>query len=519
MLSLKNIKKDYVTSTITTHALKGINLNFRKNEFVSILGPSGCGKTTLLNIIGGLDKYSEGVLIIEGKSTKEYKSRDWDTYRNHSIGFIFQSYNLITHQNVLSNVELTLTIGGIKKKERKRRAIEALKRVGLENEIYKMPNQLSGGQMQRVAIARALINNPEILLADEPTGALDSKTSIQIMELIKEISKDRLVIMVTHNPELAKNYSSRIIRLQDGLVIDDSNPFSDIEENKEVEEINASYNIYKKENKKKNRSHKKQAKMSFGTGFMLSLKNLWNKKGRTALVSFAGSIGIIGIALVLSISDGFSTYIEQVQSDTLSQYPITINESATSINLSMSGGNNGSNLEEYPEGDEVTQEDFLTDYAESFGENCGLNDLKSFKENCLENEGYMEEYGQYISGIQYGYSIDLNVYEKNEEGNYEIVYPIDYESIINEFGSSFAQYASMIDSILSSLPTYTELIDNEKLLNSQYDVLVGSFPTEGTKHDNYRINLNFRSIFVARVQKYLFIKEGQNPSFFLSFSI
>ena len=310
MLRLENIRKEYVTGDSKVEALKGISLNFRKNEFVSVLGQSGCGKTTLLNIIGGLDRYTSGDLIINGKSTKEFKDRDWDSYRNHSVGFVFQSYNLIPHQSILSNVELALTLSGVSKSERRKKAIKALEDVGLGDQVHKKPNQLSGGQMQRVAIARALVNDPEIILADEPTGALDTQTSVQIMEILKKISKDRLIIMVTHNPNLAEEYSSRIIKILDGKIIDDSNPYS------------------KEEEEKEDRTSKANSKvsMSFFTALSLSLNNLMTKKGRTILTSFAGSIGIIGIALILSLSSGMQSYINRVEEDTLSSYPITVQE-------------------------------------------------------------------------------------------------------------------------------------------------------------------------------------------------
>ena len=316
MLRCENIIKDYPTNEEVVHALKGVSLSFRNNEFVSILGQSGCGKTTFLNIIGVLDHYTSGDLIINGKSTRNYKDKDWDTYRNHKIGFVFQSYNLITHQSVLSNVELALTLSGVGKEERKKRAIEALTKVGLKDQIYKKPTQLSGGQMQRVAIARAIVNNPDIILADEPTGALDSSTSIQIMEILKEISKDKLVIMVTHNPELAQKYSSRIIRLSDGEVISDSNPYN------EFEELN-------------NSQIDKKTSMSFKTALSLSLNNLMTKKARTILVSFAGSIGIIGIALILSLSNGVQSYIDSVESDTMTAYPIQIQSTTMDMTSMM----------------------------------------------------------------------------------------------------------------------------------------------------------------------------------------
>ncbi len=342
MLQLKNIKKDYKTAGLVVHALKGVDLNFRKNEFVSILGASGCGKTTLLNIIGGLDHYTDGDLVINGKSTKDYKDHDWDVYRNHRIGFVFQSYNLIPHQNVLGNVEIALTIAGVSKAERRRRAEEALKKVGLENEMYKKPNQLSGGQMQRVAIARALVNNPEILLADEPTGALDTVTSVQIMDLIKEIAGERLVIMVTHNPELAEQYSSRIVRLQDGLVIDDTNPYTLEDEETERAAETAQEESFEREETvatpaKKQKVKKERSSMSFFTSLGLSAKNLLMKKGRTIITSIAGSIGIISVCLVLALSNGFNNYIAQTQEDMLSSSPVTVSKKTVDVNAIMSG--------------------------------------------------------------------------------------------------------------------------------------------------------------------------------------
>ena len=322
MLTLKNIRKDYVSGDLKVQALRGVDISFRRNEFVAILGPSGCGKTTLLNIIGGLDRYTAGDLVIKGRSTKEYKDRDWDSYRNHSVGFVFQSYNLIPHQTVLSNVELALTLSGVSPKERRERAVKALERVGLGDQLKKKPNEMSGGQMQRVAIARALVNDPEIVLADEPTGALDSETSVQIMEALKEIAQDRLVIMVTHNPELADQYATRIVRLLDGRITDDSQPFDGVEEAKNI------------------RSWADVPAMGFGTALRLSLNNLMTKKGRTFMVALAGSIGIIGIALILSLSNGVNTYIKNVEEDTLAVYPLTI-ESETmdrsGMMLSMMG--------------------------------------------------------------------------------------------------------------------------------------------------------------------------------------
>ena len=320
MLQVKDIKKKYITGNLEQMALDGVSLDLRDNEFVAILGPSGSGKTTLLNIIGGLDRYDSGDLIINGVTTKEYKDRDWDSYRNHTIGFVFQSYNLIPHQTVLSNVELALTISGISRDERKERAKEALKKVGLEDHIYKKPNQLSGGQMQRVAIARALVNDPDILLADEPTGALDSETSLQVMDLLKEVAKDRLVVMVTHNPELAEKYATRIVQLKDGKITADSDPFN-------AAAFVSGGPIHKNLGK---------ASMSFLTALALSFNNLWTKKARTILVAFAGSIGIIGIALILSLSDGVNKYIEDTQEETLVAYPLSITKTSFDIGTMMS---------------------------------------------------------------------------------------------------------------------------------------------------------------------------------------
>lgn len=455
MLELKNIVKDYYTGNLVTHALKGVSINFRRNEFVSILGPSGCGKTTLLNIIGGLDRYTSGDLTIEGKSTKEYKDRDWDTYRNHSIGFVFQSYNLIMHQSILGNVELALTISGVSKKDRRERAKKALEQVGLGEYITKMPNQLSGGQMQRVAIARALVNNPEILLADEPTGALDSETSVQIMDLLKEIASDRLVIMVTHNPDLAQAYSTRIINLSDGLVIGDSNPFSDEDAKKDIKEID-----------KSTKGRKKQASMSFLTALGLSFKNLLSKKGRTILISFAGSIGITGIALILSLSDGFHNYINQIQTDTLSSYPITISETENQLSIESLISNHAEGLDEYPEGEDVKEAPTLTEVVSSYVSTSYTNDLKSFKAY-LEKEETKKEYEQYYNAIQYVYDVDFRTFSK-VDGAYSQVYPVSYSSL-----GPLKNYSWL-------LQNYDEIIDNRELIEQQYDILKGDYPTKAT---------------------------------------
>ena len=429
MLNLKSIRKDYVTASETVHALKGVSISFRKTEFISILGPSGCGKTTLLNIIGGLDHYTDGDLIIGGRSTKEYGDRDWDVYRNHRVGFIFQSYNLIPHQNVLTNVELALTIAGISKEERVERAKIALDRVGLTDQYYKKPNQLSGGQCQRVAIARALVNNPEILLADEPTGALDTVTSVQIMELIKEISKERLVVMVTHNPELAEEYSTRIVRLLDGEVIEDTNPMTEEEVEAEIradEEEKARDEAAlaalpepeKKKELKERKKRREKAKMSFSTAFKLSLKNLFTKKGRSTLTAFAGSIGIIGIALILAVSNGMTTYINAVQESTLSAYPLTLESTTIDISaLIESFANKGGEVDHPLDGvykDPMIKE--LVDAISKIEEN--ENDLAAFKaylEAELANPD--SELHDAVSGVQYSYNINVPIYTKNKNGD------------------------------------------------------------------------------------------------------
>ncbi len=412
MLRLKNIVKNYNVGSGEIKVLKGLNVAFRKNEFVSILGPSGCGKTTTLNIVGGLDKYTSGDLIIGGKSTKNFSDRDWDNYRNERIGFVFQSYNLIPHQTVLGNVELSLTISGIGKEERTRRAMSALEKVGLKGEEYKRPNQLSGGQCQRVAIARALVNEPDILLADEPTGALDSKTSVQIMELIKEISKDKLVIMVTHNADIAEKYSTRIIKLVDGEIVQDTNPFSEDDEIREVDERSAPITA-----KKKLKKHK--AKMSWWTAFKLSMRNLFTKKGRTVLTSFAGSIGIIGISLILAVSQGTTAYINNVQESTLSSYPITLEQTSvdlTSLIESFMGVGSG---EKPTHGNDAVYKDpVIAELVNALSKvETSENDLKSFKEYLEENvNDENSELSSAISGVQYSYDFDLDIYTENVDG-------------------------------------------------------------------------------------------------------
>lgn len=403
MLSLVNVKKDYTPGSGVVHALKGINLTFRKSEFVCILGPSGCGKTTMLNIIGGLDQYTDGDLIINGRSTKSYKDRDWDTYRNHSIGFVFQSYNLIPHQTVLGNVELALTLSGVSRTERKRRAKKALEQVGLGDQLDKNPSQLSGGQMQRVAIARALVNDPDIVLADEPTGALDTETSVQIMELLKEISGDRLIIMVTHNPDLAEKYATRIINMLDGEITGDSCPPS------EDELVDKSGD-----------DGKKKPSMSFFTAFSLSLRNLFTKKGRTVLTSFAGSIGIIGIALIYAVSHGMTNYISEVQEDTLASYPITIRETHVDLSELLQTVMGSANSDYKHENDAVYQKSAVYDLINDLSKvEASKNDLKKFKEyveNAKDDAEDTTGLREALSGIQYSFDLDLKVYTESVDG-------------------------------------------------------------------------------------------------------
>ena len=443
MLEIKGISKTYKTGDLIQVALNDVCLTFRENEFVSILGPSGSGKTTLLNIIGGLDQYDTGDLIINNVSTKKYKDRDWDSYRNHTVGFVFQSYNLIPHQTILSNVELALTISGISKKERKRKALDALDKVGLKDQAHKKPNQMSGGQMQRVAIARALVNDPDILLADEPTGALDTHTSVQVMELLKEVAKDRLVVMVTHNPELASDYSTRIVKLKDGKVIDDSNPY-------EVDD-----------KKKKKAVHKNLGKssMSMMTAFSLSLNNLLTKKGRTILTAFAGSIGIIGIAMILSLSTGFQNYVDKIQEDTLTSYPLTIQSEtadATSMMLSMTN----QDKEDSKNINGVTEQQNI---AEMFG-SVGKNDLKSFKYYLQDNKKRVDEL---VSLTRYTYSVAPNIYTETKDGEYLKLNPSDFLGKL--MGSSSGLMGAAIT-------IFSELVDNDKMLNEQYDIVEGRLP-------------------------------------------
>lgn len=475
MLELNDIKKDYVSGSTTVSALKGINLRFRDCEFVSILGQSGCGKTTMLNIIGGLDKYTSGDLKINGVSTKNYKDRDWDFYRNNSIGFVFQSYNLIPHQTVLSNVELALTLSGVSKAERKRRAIEALEKVGLGEQIHKKPNQMSGGQMQRVAIARALVNNPDILLADEPTGALDTETSIQIMELLKEISKDRLIIMVTHNPELAKDYSTRIVRLLDGVITDDSDPYSleDMEADikaKEAAKVKAS------EKKNKKSGKKQKTSMSFFTALSLSFNNLMTKKTRTILTAFAGSIGIIGIAMILSISNGIQLYIDRVQRDTLSSYPITLQAESIDISSMVTSMTGNSDSAEHEDKTKIYSNDIMGDMINTMVKEVKSNNLSEFKKY-IENGG--SDIKSYVSDIQYSYDVPLNIYMKDTSNGVEQLNPSTmFDSIYGEgaTSTSYAMSSGMGMGMFSNSSVWNQLLGNQQVLDEQYDVLAGHWP-------------------------------------------
>ena len=469
MLKLVDIKKDYKVAAGTVHALKGVSLSFRPNEFVCILGASGCGKTTLLNIIGGLDQYTSGDLIIQGRSTKNFKDRDWDVYRNHRIGFVFQSYNLIPHQTVLGNVELALTISGVSREERKKRAEEALRRVGLGNELDKKPNQLSGGQMQRVAIARALVNDPDILLADEPTGALDSNTSVQIMDLIKEIAGERLVIMVTHNPELAESYASRIVRLKDGLVESDSDPYDDETEPKQ-EEV------------------RERAKMSFLTSLALSFRNLLTKKGRTILTSVAGSIGIISVCLVLALSNGFNNYIRKTEEDMLSYYPITVSESSFDLASVMTSF---TSVEDMPDlsqlGDKVYIDSFLTGLAN------GMATTNNISENYVNYLEGMDP--SWYSEIQYSHGAKLadNLFLQAETfptgdnsttelttrslNNLKSKYIADLMAYASQYSSlvGFADYFTNVVAVMPGTSDDSNLGYGEYVF-SQYDVVAGHFP-------------------------------------------
>ena len=453
MLKLKNITKIYqLDNQSQVKALNNVSIDFRQSEFVSILGPSGCGKTTLLNIIGGLDHYTEGDLLIDNKSTKQFKDSDWDSYRNHQIGFIFQSYNLINHQSVIANVELALTLSGVSKKERRKRAIDALESVGLKDQMYKKPNQLSGGQMQRVAIARALVNNPEIILADEPTGALDSKTSVQIMELLKKISKDKLIIMVTHNEELAFKYSNRVIKLLDGNIIEDTNPYSATE----TDTV---------------KFQTKKTAMNFKTALSLSFNNLLTKKGRTILTAFAGSIGIIGIALILSLSNGVNKYIKRVEEDALSSYPLQIESASFDASEMITSLTGKKEDKQEHDNDKIYSNDIIVDMLSTMTKGIKTNNLKEFK-TYLDNN---EELKNHVLDISYHYNIDLNIY-KNDPDNIIKVNPNDLFSSMFGNTTNDMQIANM-----SNYDVFTEILDNKEILESQYDVLAGKWadnPTE-----------------------------------------
>ena len=468
MLELNGIRKTYVTGTTSVEALKGIDLKFRDSEFVSILGQSGCGKTTLLNIIGGLDKYTSGDLKINGRSTKDFKDRDWDAYRNNSIGFVFQSYNLIPHQTVLSNVELALTLSGVSKAERRQRATEALEKVGLKEQIHKKPNQMSGGQMQRVAIARALVNDPDILLADEPTGALDTQTSIQIMDLLKEISKDRLIIMVTHNPELATQYSTRIIRLLDGTITDDSNPYNGEDDNIATKTDEDSLT-----DKKSGKTKKKKTSMSFFTALSLSLNNLMTKKTRTILTAFAGSIGIIGIALILSISNGIQNYIDRVQRDTLSSYPIQLQKESVDVSSMIENmmGNKDKNVDH--DKDKIYSNNIMTDMVNSMVAEVNSNNLKAFK-SYLEN--HKSDVDGYISDIQYSYDVPLYIYSTDTSDG---VTQLNPSSVMENMYGMSVSGDGMMSAGMQNTSVWSRLFDNRQMLDEQYDLIAGSWA------DNY----------------------------------
>lgn len=464
MLQIRNISKKYATKYLVQSALDDVSLTLRDNEFVAILGPSGSGKTTLLNIIGGLDRYDSGDLIINGISTKKYKDRDWDSYRNHTIGFVFQSYNLIPHQSILSNVELALTISGISSKERKRLSKEALEKVGLGNQIHKKPNQLSGGQMQRVAIARALVNNPEILLADEPTGALDTETSVLVMDLLKEIAKDRLVIMVTHNPELAEHYATRIVKLRDGKIINDSDPYKETQQE-----------VAKPEHKTMGKTS-----MSFLTALSLSLNNLKTKKARTILTSFAGSIGIIGIALILALSSGINTYIETVQKDTLSTYPISIERESidmTSMMTTMMEHNRPNGIEH--DLDKIYSNNIVTGMFSTLSLETKANDLGAFKEYIESGDTKIKDY---VSTIQYGYDLDLQIYSTDTTNG---VTQLNPSKLLGRSGTSGMGGMNGMGAQMGMMSSdvFSEMLGNKELLNSQYDVLAGRFPEEGSYNE------------------------------------
>lgn len=455
MLQCKNIIKDYVSGDEIVHALKGVSLSFREHEFVSILGQSGCGKTTFLNIIGGLDHYTSGDLIINGKSTKDYSDKDWDTYRNHQVGFVLQSYNLIMHQSVLSNVELALTLTGVNKEERRKRAIEALNKVGLSDQIHKKPTQMSGGQMQRVAIARAIVNNPDIILADEPTGALDSATSVQIMEILKEISKDKLVIMVTHNPQLADEYSSRIIRLKDGSLVSDSNPFNE-------QEMNVDMSVLKRPG------------MSFKMACSLSLNNLMTKKARTFLTSFAGSIGIIGIALIMSLSHGMQSYIDQMENDTMASYPIEIQANSSDMSTLMTTMMGMKKKTEEHKDSKIYSRPYVEDVLESLS-SSKKNNLSAFKSYIESSKGI--EFRKTAKAIEYDYNLNLQVYNENTDSGLVQVSP---NGLLDKLGMSdmmSIQSQFMDSSAMTNDQVWLSLPESKKLRDDEYQLVEGKWPT------------------------------------------
>ena len=490
MLELKGITKEYPAGDGKIEALRGIDLQFRSSEFVAILGPSGCGKTTMLNIIGGLDQYTDGDLVINGRSTKHFKDRDWDSYRNHSVGFVFQSYNLIPHQTVLQNVELALTLSGVSKHERRKRAKEALEQVGLGDQLRKRPNQMSGGQMQRVAIARAIVNNPDIILADEPTGALDTQTSLQVMDILREIAKDRLVIMVTHNPDLANEYASRIVRVVDGKVIDDTAPLTE----EEVEKERAA-------EKKKAETGKKEKKpsMSLVTSFGLSLRNLISKKGRTTLTSFAGSIGIIGIALIYAVSQGMTTYINVIQEETLSSYPLTIQAESMDVGSLLATFMGQAHSSGDHDKDAIYQKTMVYNLVNSLNSmETTKNDLEAFKIHIEQQLDDPEsQLSQAVSGVQYAYDLDMQVYTESIDGS---VIPADSQELMQEllieyFGMDMSSMMNMSESYGMGMETmatmspmgasvnlFKEMLPGEdgklvsKMLENQYDVIYGSWP-------------------------------------------
>ena len=468
MLTLRGITKEYVSGSMKVNALRGVDLDFGENEFAAILGPSGCGKTTLLNIIGGLDQYTDGDLLIGGKSTKQFREKDWNTYRNHSVGFVFQSYNLIPHQTALANVELALTLAGVNREERRKRAIEALEKVGLHDQMKKKPNEMSGGQMQRVAIARALVNNPEILLADEPTGALDSETSIQVMEILREVARDRLVIMVTHNPELAETYATRIIRLLDGKVVSDS----------ASEGVRPRRARRQEQLREADQSAAKKPSMSLKTALSLSLNNLMTKKGRTILTAFAGSIGIIGIALILSLSNGVNNYIDKIQRDVLSSYPITIDAESMDIEESLNAILDNSDEDEHQHSEgQAYSNGSMTKALSSWMSGVKENDLHRFKKWLEDPSTGMDEW---VSGIQYEYSTPLIVYRMDTETPMQVnpSTALQAAGIMDAvaFSGGVGIQQTMIDSMENSTNVFGMLLDNDELLKSQYDILEGRMP-------------------------------------------